>query len=187
VLRLPAQAPLTYTDGAGTVGRGSLSGTTVIRGEERLTPAPRLDLTLAVAPPGERERLRFLIEKSAELGVRRLLWVKARYGQTSLPSPDRARSWAVGGLEQSRGAHLMEVGSGWQDLAELDPDQVWWAHPGGASFPDPRPGRMTIVIGPEGGWAPEELPPPARWLGLGDSVLRVETAALAAAALATRC
>jgi 16S rRNA U1498 N3-methylase RsmE len=39
-----------------------------------------------------------------------------------------------------------------------------------------------VVIGPEGGWASGEVPEDAiRW-DLGDTVLRVETAALVAAA-----
>jgi 16S rRNA U1498 N3-methylase RsmE len=39
-----------------------------------------------------------------------------------------------------------------------------------------------VVIGPEGGWAANELPDDAELFDLGDTMLRVETAAIVAAA-----
>jgi 16S rRNA U1498 N3-methylase RsmE len=45
-----------------------------------------------------------------------------------------------------------------------------------------RPSARTVVIGPEGGWAPDEIPDDAVVWDLGDTVLRLETAALVAAA-----
>jgi 16S rRNA U1498 N3-methylase RsmE len=39
-----------------------------------------------------------------------------------------------------------------------------------------------VVIGPEGGWAEGEVPDDAQRWDLGDTVLRLETAALVAAA-----
>ena len=41
----------------------------------------------------------------------------------------------------------------------------------------------TLLIGPEGGWAPEELPSGLPVVGLGPHVLRTETAAIVAGAL----
>ncbi|MEX1043869.1 MAG: 16S rRNA (uracil(1498)-N(3))-methyltransferase [Acidimicrobiia bacterium] len=41
-----------------------------------------------------------------------------------------------------------------------------------------------MAIGPEGGWAPGEIPEGAPVRSFGTSVLRVETAAVAAAVLA---
>jgi RsmE family RNA methyltransferase len=41
----------------------------------------------------------------------------------------------------------------------------------------------AIAIGPEGGWAPSEWGDERRFLSLGSSVLRAETAAIASAAL----
>lgn len=45
------------------------------------------------------------------------------------------------------------------------------------------PGVTALLVGPEGGWAPGELEAAPALAGLGPLVLRVETAALAAAAL----
>jgi RsmE family RNA methyltransferase len=39
-----------------------------------------------------------------------------------------------------------------------------------------------VVIGPEGGWSADEIPEEAVRYDLGETVLRVETAALVAAA-----
>ena len=41
----------------------------------------------------------------------------------------------------------------------------------------------TVLIGPEGGWAPAELPSGLPVVGLGPHVLRTETAAIVAGAL----
>jgi RsmE family RNA methyltransferase len=44
-------------------------------------------------------------------------------------------------------------------------------------------GVATIAIGPEGGWSSAELAASATSVSLGDQILRVETAAVAAAVL----
>jgi RsmE family RNA methyltransferase len=44
-------------------------------------------------------------------------------------------------------------------------------------------GTPVVLVGPEGGWSPRELALVASKVGLGDGVLRVETAALAAGVL----
>jgi hypothetical protein len=41
----------------------------------------------------------------------------------------------------------------------------------------------AVLVGPEGGWAPEELSVGLPTVGLGPTVLRVETAAVAAGVL----
>jgi 16S rRNA U1498 N3-methylase RsmE len=119
-----------------------------------------------------------MVEKLSELGVAELRFLKTRYGQGRPPREDRLRSWAVSGLEQSRGAWLMRaspVEIVWSDL----PSVYAVCEPGGSAKV---PHARTVVIGPEGGWAPEEIPESAIRLHLGDTVLRVETAAIVAAA-----
>ena len=51
------------------------------------------------------------------------------------------------------------------------------AEPGGRPV---APNDRLIAIGPEGGWTPDELALAQDRVGLGDAVLRVETAAVAA-------
>lgn len=176
VLRVREGEALSYTDGQGRLGEGRYRGGRLARGDEVVVPRPT-DLIVAVAPPDNRDRLRFMVEKLSELGVAEIRFLTTVHGKGRPPRPDRARSWAVSGLEQSRGAWLMRVGESMIGLGELG-DQVLVCDSGG---PTEATHARTVVIGPEGGWAPGEIPATmARW-GLGSTVLRVETAAIVAA------
>lgn len=177
VLRLGQGEEVGYTDGAGSFGSGQYQAAGVIRGPEGRAPRPS-DLIVVSAPPDSRERARFLVEKLAELGVAGLRFLDTRHGHGRPPKVDRLRSWAVAGLEQSRGAWLMETSDGLVTFADIEGPYVV-CEMGGSTQ---RPSARTVVIGPEGGWAPEEIPQAAPRYGLGDTVLRVETAALVAAA-----
>ena len=183
VLRLDPETAVSYTDGAGQVGEGRLSEKGVVRGRERSVPPPCVAVTIAVAPPHEKDRLRFMIEKLAELEVRRILFLKTRFGAGRIPDQAKAGGWATGALEQSRGAWLMEVATQWTEVGILDPERVWYASQTGSVPPATLPAEITIAIGPEGGWADGEVPPGAFQLGLGRTVLRVETAAMVAAGM----
>ena len=179
VLRRADGEALTYTDGAGTVGRGGLAGSSVIRGDEQTVPRPAL-LTVAVAPPASKQRARWVVEKLAELGVARLAWVRTAHTEGRAPSPVKTAAWAAAALEQSRGGWLMSVGTA--SIDELPDPLVLADGSGSGSWPE-RVG--TIVVGPEGGFAPFEMEGRAT-VSLGPTVLRVETAAVVAATLATR-
>jgi 16S rRNA (uracil1498-N3)-methyltransferase len=137
---------------------------------------------MAVAPPHERDRIRFLVEKAAELEVRRIRWLRAQFGNARPAQVARSLEWSVAALEQSRGAWLMAIDSEWVKPDELNSERtIVVADPLGG--PPTWPPPLTVVVGPEGGWAPGELP--AGWprLSLGRGVLRTETAVLAAATL----
>ena len=148
-----------------------------------MVPPPPVAVTIAVAPPHEKDRLRFMIEKLAELEVRRILFLRTRFGAGRIPDRAKAIGWATSALEQSRGAWLMEVANEWTEGAILDPEKVWFANQGGSVPPATLPAEITVAIGPEGGWAEGEIPPGAFHLGLGRTVLRVETAAVVAAGM----
>lgn len=178
VLRLAEGGAVTYTNGTGEFGTGIWSGGAIERGDETIVPRPT-DLVLAVAPPANRDRIRFLVEKLSELGVKSLRWLETSWGSGRAPKPDKQQAWAISGLEQSRGAWLMEIDSemvAWQDLE----GPIGVLMPGGAdsSHTDVK----TFVVGPEGGFDPEEIPANSRKIDLGPTILRVETAAIVAAA-----
>jgi 16S rRNA (uracil1498-N3)-methyltransferase len=187
VLRLEAEAPVTYTDGAGRRGQGRLFEGTVIRGEEQSVPAPPSAITVAVAPPHDKDRLRFMIEKLAELEVRRVVFLKTRFGAGRLPDLFKSTAWVVGALEQSRGSWLMEIAPGWTEVGELAAPSLLFAEQGGPEYHGGAPTTVTVAVGPEGGWSPGEIPDGAGRLGLGRTVLRVETAAIVAAGLLRSC
>lgn len=183
VLRLDPGATVTYTDGAGHHGQGQLIDGTVVRGEEHSVPPPSVAITIAVAPPHDKDRLRFMVEKLGELEVRRIVFLKTRFGAGRHPDQAKATAWAISALEQSRGAWLMEIKPGWTEVARLDPANSWFADFGAAELLGPLPVDVTIAVGPEGGWGPGEIPEGVAHLGLGRTVLRVETAAIVAAGL----
>lgn len=177
VLRLGPEAPVSYTDGRGTAGDGVYRDGSVLRGEEREMARPSR-LVVVAAPPASRDRVRFMVEKLAELGVARLRFLVSRYAQGRPPRAERLRSWAVAGLEQSRGAWLLDTSPHAVALSDLSPPYAVCDPSGSADIA----GVDTVVIGPEGGWDPDELPSDVPRLALGSTILRVETAAVVAAA-----
>jgi len=183
VLRIDS-TDVSYTDGIGLFGTGVYRDGLVERGEEARVARPA-GLAAAVAPPHTKARVRFVVEKLAELGVRRLLWLRTARTEGRPPRPDKARSWAVGALEQSRGAWLMEVDNGPISVDEVaEFGTPVFAVAGGS---DPAriilPSDPVLCVGPEGGFAAGEVPDSAQRVDLGPTVLRVETAAVAAVAL----
>ena len=180
VLRIGGERPVSYTDGAGRVGRGRLEGTSIVRGEERSIDRTKT-ITVAVAPPDSRERARFLVEKLAELGVARLVWLETTRGQGRPPRAEKTAAWVVGALEQSRGGWLMESSEAMVAMEGLT-RPLLVAAPGGDSAA-PQVTTATVAVGPEGGWAPDEIPADATRIDLGPTILRVETAAIVAATM----
>lgn len=177
VLRASRGDPVTYTDGLGTFGTGILGSQVVERGDEEEKVRPT-QLTLAVAPPASKDRQRFLVEKLAEIGVARLLWLETRHGKNRITSASKVLSWILAAVEQSRGAWLMEASTDLVRLNDLE-GRLLICRPGGKSGPIQ---ADVVVIGPEGGFAEGELPQGVHLWDLGPNVLRVETAAIVAAA-----
>lgn len=180
VLRRQPGDPVTYTDGAGAFGEGVLVEGAVRRGPESAVSEPPITV-LAVAPPSARDRARFLVEKLAELGVAELIWLRTRHGEGRPPSPDKVGMWCRSALEQSRGTWLMRV-SGPVSISELPPGTVFADSTGERVD---LTGVPCVAVGPEGGWAPDEIPAGASTVALGTTVLRVETAAIVAAVRAS--
>lgn len=181
VLRVGEGDPVSYTDGRGVTGWGRLDEDAVVRGNESERARPST-LTVAVAPPTSRDRIRFLVEKLAEMGVARLLWVRTRQTEGRPPPDSKSYAWATAALEQSRGAWLMEIDRA--ALEELDRARLVVADPAGG---DPPQGEnLILLVGPEGGLEPGEVPGEVQRVSLATTILRVETAAMIGAALLRR-
>src|SRR3970282_2642837 len=87
VLRLREGDPVSYTDGLGTLGEGRDRPGLVVRGGESTIDRPT-DLVVVVAPPNNRDRARFMIEKLSEMGVAEVRFLETRYGQGRTPRAD---------------------------------------------------------------------------------------------------
>ncbi len=180
VLRMGDSEPCSYTDGHGGGGSGVLEGSRIVRGEERAFPRPA-QVTLAVAPPAAKDRLRWIVEKAAEIGVARIVWIDTVHRQGRPPRPDKAAQWAQMALEQSRGHHLTVVDGALTPIGRLEGALVAADQGGGAVERLRAP--VTVMVGPEGGWAPDELDRTIPRITLGERVLRTETAAILASYL----
>jgi 16S rRNA (uracil1498-N3)-methyltransferase len=155
---------------------------------------PPLHLTLATAVP-KGERFDWLVEKATELGVERLIPIATarsvvQPGQAKL---DRIRRSIVEACKQCRRDRLMilEPPLDWvRVVADAIPPLCFVADPDGrdtSSWPAIERGQTaTLAVGPEGGFAPDELDLAieAGWLPirLGENTLRIETAGLAGCA-----
>ncbi len=161
----------------------------------RHTPKRELDFRLEVAAPLPKgDRGDFLVEKLTELGVTRFVPLRTRRTVVHPKDArlDKLERAVVEASKQCGRNVLMEVGppTAWEAYctgADL-PALRLVAHAGGEPVPAvDRAGGVAVAVGPEGGFADEEVESAraAGWrvVGLGPRVLRVETAALALAVL----
>jgi 16S rRNA (uracil1498-N3)-methyltransferase len=185
-----------------TVRRGRISS--IVDGEVEfelgeevpITSTSNLTLALAIF---KFDRMEWAIEKCTELGVSRIVPVIARRTDThlaaaSMKRTERWRRIALQASEQSRRTTAPEIVaavdvahaaalSGAQKvvLAELE-DQTHLR-----DLPSRSEGAILLAVGPEGGWTADELSLFQRsgWIpaSLGPTILRAETAAIAATAI----
>ena len=186
----------------------------VLRVDSQTRPqadVPDLDLVVALV---KRARLETIVEKAAELGCRRVRLVTTRRTNSDHVRVERLQAIATEASEQTGRLDvpailppekLDAVLDAWPDGRRLmfcdeagdDPD-LEWGGAGGRAGPaldvlgqaggGPRPGPWAVLVGPEGGFAPEErsrlreLPFVSR-VTLGPRILRADTAAIAALTL----
>lgn len=185
VLRVRDGDPITVTDGAGRwrLCRAGGGGVLIVDGEHgSVAEIARPALcTVAVAIP-KADRPEWMVQKLTELGVGRIVFLHA--GRSVVRwEPERAakhlaklRRVAVEALQQSRRVWLPQI-EGPLGASDVLPHMPV-AEPGGRPLTADDAG---VAIGPEGGWTDDELALAAGQVTLGDGVLRIETAALAAA------
>lgn len=208
VLRLKSGATLGVFDRLGQEWEATLE----LHGKEAaitpraflgLDPEPRLKITLAQALP-KQAKLEVIWQKACELGVARLVPLLTSHSQVKL-------DLAKGERKMERWETVLEEACrqcGRRRLPELlkplpfdeflsrppVSGPIWLAYEGQGVVPlarqlakVPPMSELTLIIGPEGGFAPQEVAI-ARGLsvplvGLGPRILRVETAGPAAIAI----
>jgi 16S rRNA (uracil1498-N3)-methyltransferase len=184
VLRVGGPFAVTYTDGAGLVGEGVFERGRIERGPEQTVSPRSSSLTLAVAIPKSTSRVRFVVEKLSELGVDRLVWLQTEHTEGRPPRMAKAGEWARAALEQSGGAFMMQIEGPVPISRVYRYGSVLFADRTGS--PVGELGSVdspVLCIGPEGGFSDDEFPTDAIRVRLAQSVLRVETAAIAGAVL----
>ena len=156
-----------------------------------LMPPPDLWLVFA---PIKKARTDFIVEKAVEMGAARILPVQTRFTNERIRE-DKLRAHAVEAAEQCEASYVPPI----EDLIPLDKllatwnptRRILWADEGlqgRTALLQAPPGPWAILIGPEGGFSPEERTklralPFVTPISLGPRILRADTAAVAALTL----
>jgi 16S rRNA (uracil1498-N3)-methyltransferase len=147
------------------------------------------EFTLAVAiPKGDRQR--WLIEKAVELGVSRVIpLTTVRSTASGAEPPAKLSRYVIEASKQCGRNRLLEIAKpqAWEDFAALElVGNKFLAHPGGVAVGEAKlqeGGPTFLAVGPEGGFTEDEVAFARQhgWqvLGLGERILRIETAAVA--------
>lgn len=209
VLRLQPGDHVTLFDDEGWEHEGVIRSYTGGLGEVAILNSSQpereaaLDITLAQAL-GRGEKMDFVVEKATELGVRTIL---PFFSSRTVPKLDRAKMerrrsrWgkiALSAAKQSGRTRIPEI-LDVSDFADLvrrpwpcEQKLLFWEEESRQSLTQIREEKnrldsLLLVIGPEGGFHPQEVSEAMRHgfraVRLGRRILRTETAALAALAI----
>jgi 16S rRNA (uracil1498-N3)-methyltransferase len=203
VMRARIGDRLTVFDGLGTEAGAEIvglskSGISLRLGVRRRDSLPtEPEIMLATAVP-KVERFRWLVEKATELGVARLIPLQTA---RSVVAPgaiklDKMRQAVIEACKQSGRNRLMEIDplTSWREFVgtSVRASRTFVADPTGLPVPDLAEMRqkresLLLIVGPEGGLTDDErreaIEAGARPVTLGPRILRIETAALAMAAV----
>jgi 16S rRNA (uracil1498-N3)-methyltransferase len=164
--------------------------------EQQSAPQEQVpDLWLCAAPL-KKGRIDWLVEKACELGVARLQLVTTQRTIVDKPNLERLGAHLVEAAEQSGRTAVPELPAplaldrllkGWPDGRALIFADEQGGEPMAATLARV-PAPAAMLIGPEGGFTPQERDalrahPATVPLSLGPRILRAETAALAAVAV----
>lgn len=169
----------------------------VLRAEELVRPqamGPDVQLLIAVV---KKSALEFAVEKATELGARRVGLVVTHRTQVQHVRMDRLDAIAIEAAEQTgrldvpmidEPVKLAELLDGWESGRRLMFCDETGGAPAAAALAEAGGGPWTVLIGPEGGFSPEERErlralPFTTAVSLGPRILRADTAAIAALTL----
>lgn len=196
VLRLTAGEEIELFTAAGQSASGIISqispATVIVEARDLRQPTSTFNLTIASAIP-KGARADWMIEKLSELNVTTLIPLITDRSVVHPEGKNKIERWqrlAAESAKQSHRTGVMQITplTPLTEVLKMNPAYLSTA-PGAlplSSILNP-PSSLTLLIGPEGGWSDAEL---ARFtehhltpITLGGTILRVETAAIAAAAV----
>lgn len=208
VLRLTEGQRVEVFDDAGTVAAGSLvfaGGDVLVRvASADLVKPDRATVRLVVAAAVPKaDRADWMVEKLSEVGVAEFIPLAAERSVVLPEGRNKRDRWvriATEAAKQSRRAGVMTIAeltpvARALERAAAEAGRTWFLsteaaspRPIGEAVAGVRPGDLvTAFIGPEGGWAEREVrqfeAAGATAVGLTQTVLRVETAAVVTAAI----
>jgi 16S rRNA (uracil1498-N3)-methyltransferase len=167
---------------------------------EATRPQPPASPVMLCFAPLKHARMDYLVQKAVEMGVGRLIAINTARTQVGVKNPDRMRAHIVEAAEQCGVLGVPEF------AGEMRLEQFWRlysqdetvvpvfcdemaevADPVAALGKIPAGARIAVLIGPEGGFTPEERAMILSWpraigISLGPRILRADTAVVAALA-----
>jgi 16S rRNA (uracil1498-N3)-methyltransferase len=212
VLRLAAGEAVTLFDGRGAWADGTIRGLSKsellveLQGGVQVDAPPTIALTIATAVP-KGERAEWLVEQASQLNVGRIQWldcdrsvVKPREGGGKI---EKWRRLAIESAKQCHRTHVLEIAEpmgidAFLPAAMDAKGRILWLEPRSddssrriSEAVRDTPGRITALVGPEGGWSEREFELLESAAGQGkltrvlltETVLRIETACAAIAAV----
>jgi 16S rRNA (uracil1498-N3)-methyltransferase len=195
VLRLKAGDRIMVLDGNGKVTHAILTemkakGCSFETEHEEVIPSRPFRLHIAFGILKQSDRMEWMIEKATEIGVDELTPVICDHAERKKVNIERFEKTAIAAIKQSRQPYLPFINPA-QKLDEFIGSHIpgYIAHCNdGIRKPlkefDQSLNAVTILIGPEGDFSPDEVEAAlsAGWqpVSLGDSRLRAETAAIVA-------
>ena len=201
VMRLKAGDDLLVFNGRDGEWRASIAEVlkkgVILRAEEQVRPqtyGPDLELIVAVV---KKARVETIVEKAAELGARRVRLVLTKRTNADRIRLDRLDAIAEEAAEQTGRMDVPAVDDpvkldalldSWQAGRQLMFCDETGGAPAIAALGAAGAGPWSILIGPEGGFSPEERErlralPFTTAVSLGPRILRADTAAIAAMTL----
>ena len=198
VLRLGVGDELEVTDGKGNILRTAIVSTAGKRCKVEMIEERRVEkgwngnLTIAIAPTKNMDRIEWLIEKATEIGIDEITFLNCRFSERKVVKTDRIERIVVSGMKQSL-KPLKPIVNEMVDfkkfIAATRDGARFIAHCYDGDRKLLKEQLLqgvdaTILIGPEGDFSPEEVETAIAAgfvpVSLGNSRLRTETAGLVA-------
>lgn len=167
---------------------------------EEISDHWKVNITLAVAPTKNMDRIEWMTEKAVEIGVNRIVPLLCEHSERKIVKTERLVNIAVSAMKQSLKTVLPEISplitikdflQGLPENQDLNSHEQRFlgycdsAYPRKSMIQEYRPGNNVILmIGPEGDFSPEEVRLSVESgfipVTFGESRLRTETAAIVA-------
>jgi 16S rRNA (uracil1498-N3)-methyltransferase len=152
-----------------------------------------INLCVALAPTKNVDRYEWFLEKSTELGIETIVPLICQHSERKFIKAERCQKVLIAAMKQSRNAYLPELTAeiSFSNFVKQTPEtneQRFIAHCFKNDLPHlkelVKPGKITILIGPEGDFSESEVKMAVengfKEISLGQSRLRTETAGIVA-------
>ena len=178
VLRIKNNSHVRVTNGMGLVSLGKISDTHLIIEENKIHQRTN-DVHVFISKLQDKTRMRHLIEKLTELGVKGITLGKTENSQKVNIEHKKVNNWIIGAVEQSGIAFAPKISI----EEQLDFDKFQHTFDITGESLNQNINFTSFAIGPEGGWSKKELENFKYISKLSNFTLRSDTAAIVAVSL----